>query len=175
MARMKPPRIPETSPDVLDPEDLRKLLKACEGQAFDERRDMAVIRILLDTGLRRAEMVGLALDDVDLDGQTLRVTGKGGRPRTVPYGRKAARDMDRYLRVRQLTPDAASPKLWLGQRGPLGPTGLYRMQGRAHRQHDEQVAVTLSNCFRLSTFSLRIDFHRRVEKARDELLMTITT
>ena len=127
MARMKPPRIPETSPDMLDPEDLRKLLKACEGQSFEQRREMAIIRILLDTGLRRAEMLGLTMEDVALDGQTLRVTGKGGRPRTVPYGRKVASDLDRYLRVRQLTPNAASPQLWLGLRGPLGPTGLYRL------------------------------------------------
>ena len=39
MARMKPPRIPESPPDILDPDDLRKLLKTCEGQGFDERRD----------------------------------------------------------------------------------------------------------------------------------------
>ena len=97
MARMKPQRIPGTSPDLLDPEDLRKLLKACESQVFEQRRDRATIRVLLNSSFRRAEMAGLTLGDVDLDGQTLRVMGTGGRPRTVSYSRKAARGGSRIL------------------------------------------------------------------------------
>ena len=46
------------------------------GQAFDQRRDMAIIGILPDTGLRRAEMACITIEDVDLDQQTLRVVGK---------------------------------------------------------------------------------------------------
>lgn len=127
MAKMKPPRVPETPPAILDLDDLRKLLKACEGQGFDERRDMAMIRILLDTGLRRSEMAGLAMEDVDLDQQTLRVLGKGGRVRVVPYGRKAARDLDRYLRARQRKPHGLDPKLWIGKSGPTTPSGVYQV------------------------------------------------
>ena len=118
MARMKPPRIPETPPEILDLEDLQKLLKACEGHGFEERRDMAIIRILIDTGVRRSEMAGLTLEDIDLDQQTLRVVGKGSRVRLAPYGRKAARDLDRYLRVRQQRADASTPHLWLGKAWP---------------------------------------------------------
>jgi len=127
MEKMKPPRIPEQPPDILDLEDLQKLLKSCQGQDFEERRDMAIIRILIDTGLRRSEMAGLALPDVDMDDQTLRVVGKGGRVRLVPFGRKAARDLDRYLRVRQQRVDAALPALWLGKRGPMTPSGIYQV------------------------------------------------
>ena len=127
MARMKPPQVPESPPDVLTLDDLQKLLKACEGRSFDQRRDAAIIRMLLDTGLRRSEMAGLTLGDVDLDQQTLRVLGKGGRVRPVPYGRKAARDLDRYLRVRQQRPHSLSPSLWLGLRGPMTPSGIYQV------------------------------------------------
>ena len=127
MDRMKPPRIPENPPNILDVADLQKLLKACEGPSFDQRRDMAIIRILLDTGLRRAEMAGITMDDVDLDQQTLRVVGKGSRVRLVPYGRKAARDLDRYLRVRQQRRYAVSPQLWLGKRGAMSSSGIYQV------------------------------------------------
>lgn len=127
MAQMKPPRIPESPPDILDPSDLRRLLKSCEGRGFDQRRDMAIIRILLDTGLRRSEMSSINLSDVDLDYQTLRVIGKGRRARVVPYGRKAARDLDRYLRVRQQSPHADSPRLWIGKFGPTTPSGVYQI------------------------------------------------
>ena len=139
MARMKPPRIPETPPEILDLEDLQKLLKACEGHGFVERRDMAIIRILIDTGVRRSEMAGLTLEDIDLDQQTLRVIGKGSRVRLAPYGRKAARDLDRYLRVRQQRSDASAPHLWLGKRGPMTPSGIYQVvcdrAGRAGVPH----------------------------------------
>lgn len=137
MAKMKPPRIPEQPPQVLDPGDLQKLLKACQGNGFEERRDTAIIRILIDTGLRRSEMAGLTLGDVDLEAQTLQVVGKGGRIRLVPYGRKAARDLDRYLRTRQQRQDAQLPALWLGKRGAVTPSGIYQVV----RDRAEQAGV----------------------------------
>ncbi len=92
MARMRPLRVPEQPPEVLSDDEIQRLLRACEGKGFEERRDTAIIRLLLDTGLRRREIATLTLDDVDMDAQTLTVLGKGSRIRVVPFGRKAARD-----------------------------------------------------------------------------------
>ena len=132
MGRMKPPRIPEQPPDVFSEDDIRRLLRSCEGRGFDERRDAAIIRLLIDTGLRRSEMAGLSLDDVDFTDSTLVVTGKGGRRRTVPFGKKAARDLDRYLRVRQTHKDVEDPHLWLGLFGAMTASGIYQVvKGRA--------------------------------------------
>ena len=134
MARMRPPKIQEVPPDTVSTEDLEKLFKACQGRKFDDRRDMAIVRLLLDTGLRRGELANLTLDDVDLDGQILRVVGKGNRVRIVPFGRKAARDLDRYLRLRSQRSDAALPNLWLGKYGPMTPSGIYQvLQARAQQ------------------------------------------
>jgi len=127
MAHMKAPTVPEQPPPVLPEDDVHRLFRACAGSGFTERRDTAVIRLLLDTGLRRAELAGLTLDDVDFNTDTVRVTGKGGRVRIVPFGRKAARDLDRYLRIRQTHRDAALPNLWLGQAGPMTPSGIYQV------------------------------------------------
>lgn len=127
MARMKPPRVAEQPPEVLSDDDIRGLLKACEGKGFEERRDMAIIRLLLDTGLRRMELATLRLEDIDFDADALTVTGKGGRVRVVPFGRKAARDLDRYLRLRALRSDGETPALWLGKRGPMTDSGVYQV------------------------------------------------
>ena len=81
---------------------------------------------LLDTGARRAELVGLRLADLDLDLDVAIVVGKGRRERALPFGRKTAVALDRYLRVRARHRDAELPWLWLGQRGPLGPTASGR-------------------------------------------------
>jgi integrase/recombinase XerC len=58
---------------------------------------------LLDTGARRDEMIGLTLDDVDLDLDVLVVLGKGRRKRSLPFGHRAGEALDRYLRARART------------------------------------------------------------------------
>ena len=124
MANMKPPQVPEQPPPVLTDDEQRRLLKACEGRDFEGRRDMAVIRLLIDTGMRRAEIAGLKVDDVDLDGNVAVVHGKGRRPRACPVARKTAMALDRYLRIRHQHRDAARPELWLGHAGPMGISGI---------------------------------------------------
>ena len=129
MVPMKPPRVPEEPAPVLSAEDLGHILKACAGNGFEERRDTAIIRVLIDTGLRRTEMANLALDDIDWSGDPplLRVLGKGGRARHVPVGRKAVRDLDRYLRLRGRHREAGNPALWLGKAGPMSDSGIYQI------------------------------------------------
>jgi len=127
MRKMSPPKVPEQPPEVLSDDDIKAILKACEGREFPSRRDMSIIRLLLDTGLRRGELAGLTLDDVDLDAQTLTVLGKGGRIRIVPFGKRAARDLDRYLRVRMLHYAASRPEFWLGKAGPMTASGIYQV------------------------------------------------
>jgi site-specific recombinase XerD len=125
MERMKPPKLPEAPVPVIRDVELRKLLAVCEkDRSFNGRRDAAILRCLLDSGIRRAELLGLKLADVDLDGGLLRVTGKGSRTRMVPIGTTTVQALDRYLRLRAKRPDADSPTFWLGRKGSLGETGL---------------------------------------------------
>jgi len=90
MGGMRPPQLPEQPVEVVGLEHLARLLKACEGRDFTSRRDTAVILLLVDTGMRRAECAGMTLDDVDLDQRIVWVLGKGRRPRALPVGRKTA-------------------------------------------------------------------------------------
>ncbi|MFN2483798.1 MAG: tyrosine-type recombinase/integrase, partial [Candidatus Limnocylindria bacterium] len=55
MDRMSPPAVPEAPPPILREEQVRALLRACEGIDFEARRDTAIIRLLVDTGMRRGE------------------------------------------------------------------------------------------------------------------------
>lgn len=125
MGNMKAPKVPEQPADVLSIEDIQKLLRACQGNSFDDKRDTALVRLLIDTGMRRAEIAGLNVDDIDWEAQTLRVMGKGGRVRLVPFGTKAARDLDRYLRARQLK-GITDNALWIGKQGRLTDSGIYQ-------------------------------------------------
>ena len=128
MERMKPPKLPEAPPPVLRDAELRRLLTACEkDRTFNGRRDEAVLRVFIDTGTRRAEVLGLRLADVDLDQGLLKVIGKGSRTRMVAIGANTVRALDRYLRLRAKRPDASEPWFWLGRKGRLGETGLAQL------------------------------------------------
>ncbi len=127
MVNMKPPAIPEAPPAVLSEDELRRLLKACEGKEFEDRRDMAIIRLLLDTGMRRAECTRLRVEDIDFEHNVATVLGKGRRPRACPFGRKTAQALDRYLRVRAGHRHADRPELWLGLWGPMTESGIYQV------------------------------------------------
>ena len=134
MRNVKLPHVPEEPPAVLTDEQLQRLLKTCEGKTFDERRDTAIIRLLLDTGMRRAELAGLRLEDIDFDQNVALVVGKGRRPRACPFGRKTAVTLDRYLRARAAHRAADRPELWLGKAGPMTDEGVFQVVRRRTRQ-----------------------------------------
>lgn len=129
MAGLKPPMLPEQETPVLREEQLRALLKSCEGREFVQRRDAAVIYLFLDSGIRRGELAGLEVGDLDLDHREVTVLGKGRRTRTVSFGRKAEWALDRYLEARLSHRQAEAPQLWLGEKGkgPMTGSGIFQM------------------------------------------------
>lgn len=70
-------------------------------------RDRAIIEVLYGSGMRRAELTGLNLDDVDLGSRTALVTGKGNKSRLVPLTDAASMAMRSYLTVRPASGDRA--------------------------------------------------------------------
>jgi site-specific recombinase XerD len=128
MARMDPPIVPEAPVPVLTDEQLVALLRSCEGRRLVDRRDMALFRLLIDTGGRLSEISNLTVADVDLEQQVCRVLGKGRRERLLPYGAKTADALDRYLRARKADRRADVPGLWLGEKGKgaLSSNGVYQ-------------------------------------------------
>jgi site-specific recombinase XerD len=127
MLKMKPPKLDDIPPEVLNEERIRALLAVCEGKDFVSRRDTAIVRMLLDTGLRREEMASLTLEMIDWDLCVVRIVGKGRKGRSVPFGKKAATALDRYIRLRAKHRDADDPHVWLGKAGPMTGNGIYQI------------------------------------------------
>ncbi len=92
MAKVRPPKVVEKPVEVLSPDQLRALFKAASGTGFTDRRDTAILSLLLDCGLRLGEISTITLSDIDWDAETVTVTGKGDKIRTVAFGRETARD-----------------------------------------------------------------------------------
>lgn len=131
MTDIKRPKPEERPVAVISLEDIKLLLATCKGPGFEEKRDTAIIRLLLDGGVRRSELANVKFpEDVDLERKRFYVYGKGRRERWVPIGRSAMRDLDRYLRARRRHKHAGSPYLWLGVKGHLSGSGMAQMLER---------------------------------------------
>ncbi|HET8595628.1 MAG TPA: tyrosine recombinase XerC [Intrasporangium sp.] len=120
--RLVAPRRTRSLPAVLKQAEAGELLDLAAFRADDDdpihRRDRAILELLYASGIRVGELVALDVDDVDDAQRTVRVMGKGGKERVVPFGLPAARAMEEWLRVRgRLAHPRSGPALFLGRRG----------------------------------------------------------
>ena len=77
--------------------ELEALLGEPNTQTFLGLRDYAFMLMLLDTGIRLSEALGLRVHDIDIDGCTLKVLGKGNKERYVGFSPVLERHLRRYL------------------------------------------------------------------------------
>jgi site-specific recombinase XerD len=134
MRRMRPPGLPKYEPRVLTLDELRDVLGTCRGRTFGDQRDAAILRVLMNTGMRRGELVGLrysptdpALRDVSLNRGEIIVYGKGKKSRICLVDNSSVVALEGYLRVRRAHEHAGEPWLWLGLRGRLTESGVGRL------------------------------------------------
>jgi site-specific recombinase XerD len=129
-----------SAPAVLTHRELAALLGACDagrvrGRAertvqFEARRDTALVLLLMTTGVRASELIGLTVDDVGLDAETIHIAGRASCARELAILPLPIRALGEYLTARVDHPAAASPALWLGEKGPLTVSGLRQMLAR---------------------------------------------
>ena len=84
------PRKDQTLPSHLPADDMDRLLAEPDTDTIGGRRDRAILELFYASGLRLSELVDLDLDDTNLSSRVVRVRGKGGKERLVPFNRSAA-------------------------------------------------------------------------------------
>lgn len=102
------PKLPKLLPSIPNAEQLNRaldqgspdLLAGLPDPAGAALRDQAIVELLYGAGLRISELAGLDMEALDLEQQTVRVRGKGGKQRELPFGRKARAAIESYLPVR---------------------------------------------------------------------------
>jgi integrase/recombinase XerC len=130
-SRLASARPASTIPTVMSPADVITLLSAAETRADDgdplHLRDWAAAEMLYATGMRVGELAGANVGDVDLEENLVRVMGKGGKERVVPFG----------------TPAALATTAWLERGRPslvsADTDGAFLLGRRGHRVDQRQV------------------------------------
>lgn len=146
MGRIK---IARPKPRVVTPysnEETKCLLTLCDydyehNAKFLGSRNRAIILVLLDTGIRLSELIGMKLSDINSDKGHIKVLGKGAKERVVRIGKTTQKALWRYLIYR---PQDGSKELWLTEEGkPLGSSGVQslikRLKQRARINGDGSI------------------------------------
>ena len=144
------PRPHRSIPAVLSAGEAGQAIDSLDGDEPEQLRDRLTLELLYGTGIRVAELVGLDLGDLDRARRVLRVTGKGDKQRTVPYGVPADAALQRWLDLGRpvwATP-ASGQALLLGRRGG-------RLDQRAARRVVNEVTADLAGGSGLSPHGLR--------------------
>jgi integrase/recombinase XerC len=132
---IRAPKSAKRLPDALSPDDARQLVEVEADDALAVR-DRAMLELFYSSGLRLAELTGLAPDDINFADATVRVTGKGGKTRIVPVGSHAATALQAWLAERVSMPGLDEQALFVNRQGRrLGPRAIQsRVQQRGQRQ-----------------------------------------
>lgn len=97
--RVKLPRLPKKVMPTFSKEQLEAFFGAIDTSMPEGFRDYTLFHAYLDTAARLSEITGLDLNDIDLRGKCLKVTGKGNRERVVPFGAKVQKLIWKYLNL----------------------------------------------------------------------------
>jgi integrase/recombinase XerD len=127
------PRPGSYLPDVLDPDEIVRVLDAPPQDQPAGIRDRAILELLYSCGLRVSELTGLDTDRLDLPHLQLRAIGKGNRERRVPMGEEARERLHRYLAGprAEWTAGRPTPAVFVSQRGTrLARESVWRLVRR---------------------------------------------
>ena len=135
----------------------------------NRERDTAIISLILGSGLRLSELVGLDIDDIDFQKNTVRVLRKGNKEQYVYISDQAMLDLNDYLRVRNERYNLTKTMKSLFVSAPMGPKGTTR---RLTPRAIEKLVEKYANAFgksSLSVHKLRHSFATRYHSAVNDV------
>ena len=158
LANLRPPRTSELVIEPLTEEEIDKVLTAINPNTLLGARNTSLISLILDSGLRRAEVAGLKEYDVHLEDRYVKVFGKGSKERLVSFGVNCQRALLHYYhhyRVQPVNPSIDT--FFLAIDGfPLKPAGIKSMMRRlgktsgVERLHPHLLRHTYATMFLLN-------------------------
>jgi integrase/recombinase XerD len=137
MARIPIPRAATKVINTFTTEQIARLTEVCQRSNGQGSRDLSMLLLMLDAGLRVSEVAGIDLKDVNLDEGSIKITvAKGSKERMVPIGSLVQRSLWKYINCNRPKPLTETvTRLFLNDTGlPLSKNGIQQMLRRAGRR-----------------------------------------
>ena len=97
---IRSPKIPKRLPNYLSAAEISSLLDYPYGNTFKDYRDRLILELFYATGLRISELVKIKIANIQVEGCTIKVLGKGNKERIVVFGKTTSDILQEYLRLR---------------------------------------------------------------------------
>lgn len=118
MEKVTAPKKRKPLPHFVRESEMDRLLELTkEDRSFVGIRDRLVLMVFYETGIRRAELLGMTDASVDLAARQIKVTGKRNKQRIVPFGEELAREFEAYLNAREELQGVKDPMLFVNENG----------------------------------------------------------
>lgn len=95
------PKKDRVLPKTVTPEAMNRMIDQVETESPRGIQTKAILELFYSTGIRLSELVQLNVEDVNFTGSQITVMGKGAKQRIVPIGKNAAKELKRYLKIRE--------------------------------------------------------------------------
>jgi integrase/recombinase XerC len=132
MVKVVGPKKKKPLPSFVREKDMDRLLdESLYDEGFEGCRDRAILEVFYATGMRRSELIGLDVADVDLSAKLIKVTGKRNKQRLIPFGDELAEDLLGYIKVRNETLLQGAEAFFVLKNGErMYPEAVYRLVRR---------------------------------------------
>lgn len=118
MEKVAAPKKRKPLPHFVRESEMDRLLELTkEDRSFMGIRDRLILMVFYETGIRRAELLGMTDASVDLAARQIKVTGKRNKQRIVPFGEELAREFEAYLNAREELQGVKDPMLFVNENG----------------------------------------------------------
>jgi len=118
MEKVTAPKKRKPLPHFVRESEMDRLLELTkEDRSFMGIRDRLILMVFYETGIRRAELLGMTDASVDLAARQIKVTGKRNKQRIVPFGEELAREFEAYLNAREELQGVKDPMLFVNENG----------------------------------------------------------
>ncbi len=123
------PKKNKTKPKTIHQSQLERLFQDVEfTNDYIGQRDKLILEILYATGIRKGELIGLKIQDIDTKSLYIKVLGKGNKERLLPISKNMGQHLENYMMLRNATFNTDEPSLFLTQNGKsLYPKAVYNI------------------------------------------------
>ena len=137
------PRVSKHLPVFIEKEKLEKLFNGADfGAGFESLRDRLMIMMLYATGMRRAELIGIRISDIEFTKSTLKVLGKRNKERIIPLGSYLCNQIDIYIKERNIIIDQTSCSTVLSESSPQSKENFLNAERKPGQNNNDFLFVS---------------------------------